>query len=108
MTKADIEITPLRQSGHRGTASVGLRSNPTPEHLVLQYSRVATLSVHRGLAKRMAMGVHIRRICATVGLIVFLGVSLGCPAGFAAEPKRIWQSHPRRIGSAIPVAAGHH
>jgi hypothetical protein len=29
------------------------------------------------------MGVHIRRICATAGLVVFLVVSLGCPAGFA-------------------------
>jgi signal transduction histidine kinase len=60
---------------------------------VLQYYRVATLSVHRGLAKRMAMGVHIRRICATAGLVVFLAVSLGCPAGFAAESKRVMLLH---------------
>ena len=40
-----------------------------------------------------AMGVHIRRICATAGLIVFLAVSLGCPAGFAAESKRVMLLH---------------
>ncbi|MGA8885369.1 MAG: ATPase, partial [Pseudolabrys sp.] len=34
------------------------------------------------------MRVHIRRIWATVGLIVFLAASFG-PAGFAAEPKRV-------------------
>jgi signal transduction histidine kinase len=41
----------------------------------------------------MAMGVHIRRICATAGLVVFLAVSLGCPAGFAAESKRVMLLH---------------
>jgi hypothetical protein len=60
---------------------------------VLQYSRVAMLSVHRGLAKRIAMGVHIGRIRATAGLIIFLGVSLGCPAGIAAESKRVVLLH---------------
>ena len=39
------------------------------------------------------MGVHIRRICATAGLVIFLAVWLGCPAGFAAEPKRILMLH---------------
>ena len=39
------------------------------------------------------MGVHIRRICATAGLVVFLAVSLGCPAGFAAESKRVLLLH---------------
>ncbi|MGC1881404.1 MAG: ATPase, partial [Pseudolabrys sp.] len=39
------------------------------------------------------MGVHIRRICATAGLAVFLAVSLGCPAGFAAESKRVMLLH---------------
>ena len=57
------------------------------------HSRVGTLSAHRGLAKRMAIGVHIRRICATAGLVVFLAVSLGCPAGFAAESKRVMLLH---------------
>jgi hypothetical protein len=39
------------------------------------------------------MGVHIRRICATAGLVVFLAISLGCPAGFAAESKRVLLLH---------------
>lgn len=41
----------------------------------------------------MAMAVHIRRIYATAGLVVFLTASLGCPAGFAAEPKRVMLLH---------------
>ena len=41
----------------------------------------------------MAMAAHIRRICATAGLVVFLAASLGCPAGFAAEPKRVMLLH---------------
>ena len=40
-----------------------------------------------------AMGVHIRRICATAGLVVFLAASLGCQAGFAAESKRVMLLH---------------
>ena len=40
----------------------------------------------------MAMA-HIRRVCATAGLVVFLAASLGCPAGFAAEPKRVMLLH---------------
>ena len=39
------------------------------------------------------MGVHIRRIYATAGLAVFLAASLGCPAGFAAESKRVMLLH---------------
>ena len=39
------------------------------------------------------MGVHIRRICATAGLVVFLAVSLGCSAGVAAESKRVMLLH---------------
>ena len=41
----------------------------------------------------MVMGGHIRRICATAALVVFLTASLGCPAGFAAEPKRVMLLH---------------
>jgi len=41
----------------------------------------------------MAMAVHIRRIFVTAGLVVFLAASLGCPAGFAAEPKRVMLLH---------------
>ena len=41
----------------------------------------------------MAHGVHIRRVCATAGLFIFLTVSLGCPAGFAAESKRVLLLH---------------
>ena len=41
----------------------------------------------------MAIGVCIRRICATAGLVVFLAASLGCPAGFAAESKRVMLLH---------------
>ena len=39
------------------------------------------------------MGIHIRRICATAGLVIFLAVWLGCPAGFAAQPKRVMLLH---------------
>src|SRR5262245_19704669 len=39
------------------------------------------------------MGVHIGRICATAGLVVFLAASLGCPTGFAAESKRVMLLH---------------
>ena len=39
------------------------------------------------------MGVHIRRICAIAGLFVFLAASLGCPTGFAAEPRRVLLLH---------------
>jgi signal transduction histidine kinase len=39
------------------------------------------------------MGGHIRRICATAALVVFLMASLGCPAGFAAESKRVMLLH---------------
>ena len=41
----------------------------------------------------MATSVYIRRICATAGLVIFLAVSLGCPAGFAAETKRVLVLH---------------
>ena len=40
-----------------------------------------------------AMGVHIRRICVTAGLVVFLAGSLGCSAGVAAESKRVLLLH---------------
>ena len=46
-----------------------------------------------GLAQRITIGVHIRRICATAGFVVFLAASLGCPAGFAAESKRVMLLH---------------
>ena len=39
------------------------------------------------------MGGHIRRICATAALGVFLTASLFCPAGFAAESKRVMLLH---------------
>jgi signal transduction histidine kinase len=39
------------------------------------------------------MWVHIRSICAIAGLFVFLAASLGCPTGFAAEPKRVLLLH---------------
>ena len=41
----------------------------------------------------MAMAAHIRRICATAAFVVFLATSLGCPAGFAAESKRVILLH---------------
>jgi hypothetical protein len=41
----------------------------------------------------MAVAAHIRRICATAGLVIFLAASLGCPAGFAAEPKQVVLLH---------------
>jgi signal transduction histidine kinase len=41
----------------------------------------------------MAVAAYIRRICATVGFVVFLAGSLGCPAGYAADPKRVMLLH---------------
>jgi signal transduction histidine kinase len=41
----------------------------------------------------MAIEIHIRRICATAALVVFLAVSFGCPAGFAAESRRVMLLH---------------
>src|SRR6476620_9913290 len=51
------------------------------------------LSVHRSLAQRIIMRGHIRRIRATSALGVFLTASLFCPAGFAAESKRVMLLH---------------
>jgi signal transduction histidine kinase len=51
------------------------------------------LSVHRSLAQRIIMRGHIRRIRATSALAVFLTASLFCPAGFAAESKRVMLLH---------------
>jgi len=51
------------------------------------------LSVHRSLAQRIIMRGHIRRIRATSALVVFLTASLFCPAGFAAESKRVMLLH---------------
>ena len=42
--------------------------------------------------QRMAVAIHIRRICATAGLVVILA-ALCCPAGFAAVPKRVLLLH---------------
>ncbi|MGA9053029.1 MAG: ATPase, partial [Pseudolabrys sp.] len=39
------------------------------------------------------MGGHVRRICATAALVVFLTASPFCPAGFAAESKRVMLLH---------------
>ena len=39
------------------------------------------------------MGIHIRRICATVGLVIFLAAWLDCSAGVTAEPKRVLILH---------------
>ena len=49
--------------------------------------------VHRSLEQRMAMGVHVRCVCATAALVVFLAASLGIPTGFAAESKRVLLLH---------------
>jgi signal transduction histidine kinase len=49
--------------------------------------------VHNRFAQRTATAVHIRRICATAALIVFLAASLGCSAGIAAESKRVMLLH---------------
>ena len=49
--------------------------------------------MHKSLTRRIAIGVCIRRICAIAGLVIFLAVSLGCPAGFAAESKRVMLLH---------------
>lgn len=42
--------------------------------------------------QRMAVAIHIRRICATAGLVVALA-AVCCPAGFAAVPKRVMLLH---------------
>ena len=47
------------------------------------------LSVHQGSAQSMAHIVGSARL----RLVVFLAVSLGCPAGFAAESKRVMLLH---------------
>src|SRR5262245_49102186 len=47
--------------------------------------------VHRRLALRIA--IHIPRICATLGLAVFLAAWAGCPTGLAADPKRVMLLH---------------
>ncbi len=49
--------------------------------------------MHKSPTQRIAIGVHIPRICATAGLVIFLAVSLGCPAGFAAGSKRVMLLH---------------
>lgn len=49
--------------------------------------------MHKRLTLRKATPVHIRPICSTAGLVVFLVVLLGCPAGFAAEPKHVMLFH---------------
>src|SRR6476660_9305470 len=49
--------------------------------------------VHNRFAQRTATAVYIRRICATAALVVSLAASLGCPAGFAAESKRVMLLH---------------
>ena len=41
----------------------------------------------------MAIWGHIRRISAVASLVVFLAAWLGCPAGFAAESKRVLLLH---------------
>ena len=41
----------------------------------------------------MAIWGHIRRISAVASLVVFLAAWLGCPAGFAAESKRVMLLH---------------
>ncbi len=48
---------------------------------------INTMRVH------VTMGVHVRRICAIAGLFAFVAAWLGCPTGFAAEPKRILVLH---------------
>ena len=79
--------------------------------------------MHKSFAQQIAIGVHIGRICTTAALVVFLAASLGCPAGFAAESKRVlllhsfgrdfkpWSEYAKSIrselDSAITVAAGH-
>ena len=47
----------------------------------------------KSLTRRIAIGVYIRRICTIAGLVIFVAVSLGCPAGFAAESKRVMLLH---------------
>ena len=49
--------------------------------------------MHKSLAQQIAIGIHIGRICTTAALVVFLAASLGCPAGFAAESKRVLLLH---------------
>ena len=51
------------------------------------------LSVHRSFPQRVIMGGRIRRIRATAALAVFLTASFFCPAGFAAESKRVMLLH---------------
>ena len=84
--------------------------------LRMQTRRIDDARVPKSLAQSMTTGI--------AALVVFLAVSLGCPAGFAAESKRVmllhsfgrdfkpWSEYAKSIrvgtGSAITVAAGHH
>ena len=52
-----------------------------------------TLGAHKGLGRAWPSGIHIRRISAVAALVVFFAVWLGCPAGFAAESKRVLVLH---------------
>ena len=47
----------------------------------------------QGSGQRMAFWGPIRRISAVASLVVFLAAWLGCPAGFAAESKRVLLLH---------------
>src|SRR6478736_2888853 len=83
-----------RESGHRGGLAAMSASDqkrtayPCSTARWLCCNSLRMQIVDASLAQRIIMRVHIRRILATVGLIVFLAVSFG-PAGFAAESKRV-------------------
>ena len=57
----------------------------------MQTRRIDDARGDRSLAQPVA--VPIRRLCVTAGLVVFLAAWLGCPAGFAAESKRVMLLH---------------
>jgi hypothetical protein len=51
----------------------------------MQTQRIDDARVPKSLAQSMATGI--------TALVVFVAVSLGCPAGFAAESKRVMLLH---------------
>ena len=99
---ADILADSLAVPANQGILRLAQSGRPTPIQIakplccngLMQTPRIdGALSADKDLAQRMAMTVNIRRICATAGLVIFLAVSLGCPAGFAAESKRVLLLH---------------
>ena len=73
----------LTQSGH--PTPIQMPRQLCCNRLRMQTRRIDDARVPKSLAQSMATGI--------AALVVFLAVSLGCPAGFAAESKRVMLLH---------------